>query len=99
MLLVSTFKPETSANTLESEPIDLVDQEIETENKLYLAEENLSAQKVKEAEVLSWWNSNKKNTLIWLGLQEGIFWHHHLLFILKGYSQKLVTCTNKSEID
>ena len=60
MLLVSTFKPETSANTQESEPHDLVDQEIETENKLYLAEENLSAQKVEEAEVLSWWNSNKK---------------------------------------
>ena len=67
MLLVSTFKPETSANTQESEPIDLVNQEIETENKLYLAEEILSAQKVKEAEVLSWWNS-KKNTHILLGL-------------------------------
>ena len=68
-----TFKPETSANTQESEQHDLVDQEIETENKLYLAEENLSAQKVEEAEVLSWWNSNKKSTLIWLELQEGIF--------------------------
>ena len=71
MLLVSTFKPETSANTQESEQHDLVDQEIETENKLYLVEEILSAQKVEE--VLSWWNSNKKKTLIWLSLQEGIF--------------------------
>ena len=62
--LVSTFKPETSAKTQESEQHDLVDQEIETENKLNLAKENLSAQKVEEAEVLSWWNSNKKNTLI-----------------------------------
>ena len=38
----------------------------------------------------------RKNTLILPGLQEGIFRHHHLLFILKGYFQKLVTCTNKS---
>ena len=60
MLLVSSFKPETSVNTQESEPIDLVDQEIKTENKLYLAKENLSAQKVEEAEILSWWNSYKK---------------------------------------
>ena len=37
--LYSTFKPETSANTQESEQHDLVDQEIETEIKLYLAEE------------------------------------------------------------
>jgi len=59
----------------------------------------LSALKIEEAEVLSWWNSNKKNTLIWSGLQEGIFRHHHLLFIMKGYFQKLVTCTNKSEFD
>ena len=66
-----TFKQETSANTQESEKHDSVDQEIETENKLYLDEEILSAQKVEE--VLSWWNSNKKKTLIWLGLQEGIF--------------------------
>ena len=42
----STFKSETSANTKESEQHDLVYQEIETEIKLYLAEENLSAQKV-----------------------------------------------------
>ena len=27
-----------------------------------MAEDNLSAQKVEEAEVLSWWNSNKKYT-------------------------------------
>ena len=92
-----TFKQETSVNTQESEKHDLVDQEIETDNKLYLAEEILSAQKVKE--VLSLWNSNKKKTLILLGLQEGIFLHHHLLYFLKGYFQKLVTCTNKSEID
>ena len=39
----STFKSETSANTKESEQHDLVCQEIETEIKLYLAEENLSA--------------------------------------------------------
>ena len=54
--LYSTFKSETSANTKESEQHDLVCQEIETEIKLYLDEENFSAQKV---EVLSWWNSNK----------------------------------------
>ena len=40
-------------NTKESEQHDLVCQEIETEIKLYLAEENLSAQKVEEVEVLS----------------------------------------------
>ena len=56
----STFQPETSANTQESEQHDLVDQEIEKEINLYLAEESFSAQKVEEAEVLSWWNSNKK---------------------------------------
>ena len=60
----STFQPETSANTQESEQHDLVDQEIEKEINLYLAEESFSAQKVEEAEVLSWWNSNKKSTLI-----------------------------------
>ena len=49
----STFKLETKANTTESEQHDIVYQEIETEIKLYLAEENLSAQKVKEVEVLS----------------------------------------------
>ena len=59
--LYLTFKQETSANIQESEQHDLVDQEIETENKLYLAEEILSAQKVEE--VLSWWNSNKKKHL------------------------------------
>ena len=97
--LLKSIKSETSANTQESEQHDLVYQEIETEIKLYLAEENLSAQKVKEAEVLSWCNSNKKNALIWPGLQEDIFRHHHLLFYPKGYFQKLVTYTNKSEID
>ena len=35
----STFKSETRANTKESEQHDLVYQEIETEIKLYLAEE------------------------------------------------------------
>ena len=100
MSFYSTFKSETSANTKESEQHDLICQESETDIKLYMAEENLSAQKVEEAEVLSWWNSNKKkSTLIWPGLQEGIFRHHHLLFIMKGYFKKLVTCTNKSKID
>ena len=60
MSFYSTFKPETNANTQESEQLYLVDGEIETEIKLYLAVESLSAQKVEEAEVLSWWNSNKK---------------------------------------
>ena len=50
--LYSTFKPETSANTQESEQHDLVYQEIETENKLYLTEENLSAQKVEKASLV-----------------------------------------------
>ena len=49
----STFIPVTSANTQEGEQHDLVDQEIETEITLYLAEESLSAQKIEEAEVLS----------------------------------------------
>ena len=53
MSFYSTFKSETSANTKESEQHDLVYQEIETEIKLYLAEENLSAQKVEEVEALS----------------------------------------------
>ena len=48
----STFKSETSTNTKESEQHDLVYQEIETRIKLYLAEENLSAKKVEEVEVL-----------------------------------------------
>ena len=73
MSLYSTFNPEISANTLKNKRHELVYQEIETDKKLYLAEENFSAQKVKEAKVFSWCNSNKKNTLVWLGLQEGIF--------------------------
>ena len=60
MLFYSTFKSETSADTHESEQQDSVDQEIETEIKAFLAENNLPAEEVKEAEVLSWWNSNKK---------------------------------------
>ena len=40
-----------------------------------------------------------KQEKIHTSLQEGIFWDHHLLFILKGHFQKLVTCTNKCEID
>ena len=99
MSFYSAFLPDTVVNTQESKQLDLIDQETETEINSYLAEENLSTQKVKEAEVLSLLNSNKKKTLIWPGLQEGIFQHHHLLFILKGYFQKLVTCTNKSAID
>ena len=60
MLFYYTFKSETSAYTHESEQQDSVDQEIETEIKAFLAENNLPAEEVKEAEVLSWWNSNKK---------------------------------------
>ena len=41
------------AKTKKSEQHYLIDQEIEKEIKLYLAEENLSAQKVEEAEVMS----------------------------------------------
>ena len=54
LLLYSTFKSERSANNHESEQQDSVNQEIETEIKAFLAEE------VKEDEVLSLWNSNKK---------------------------------------
>ena len=43
-------------NTLESEQQDLVYQEIETKIKVFLLLKNLSAEEVKEAEVLSWWN-------------------------------------------
>ena len=50
----STFKSERSEKINESEQKDSVDQEIETEIKAFLAEENVSAEKVKEAEVLSW---------------------------------------------
>ena len=50
----STFKSEKSKKVNESEQKDSVDQEIETEIKAFLAEENLSAEEVKEAEVLSW---------------------------------------------
>ena len=53
MSLYSTLESETNLNTHESEEQDSADQEIETEI-IFLAEE------VKEAEVLSWWNSNKK---------------------------------------
>ena len=60
MLFYSTFKSETSADSNESEKQDSVDQEIETEIKAFLAENNLPAEEVKEAEVLSWWNLNKK---------------------------------------
>ena len=48
------FKTKRSANTYESWQQDLIDREIETEVEAFLAEE------VKEAEVLFWWNSNKK---------------------------------------
>ena len=99
MLFYSTFKPETSANTQESKQHDLVDEEIKIIIKLYLAEEILSSQKVEEAEVFSWCYSNKKNALIWTGLQQGTVRHHRLLFILNSFFHKLVTCTNKSEID
>ena len=51
---LSTVKPETSANTQESEQHDLVYQKIKTKIRFYLAEENWSAQKVEQAEVLSW---------------------------------------------
>ena len=76
MSFYSTFKSETRANTKESEQHDLVYQEIETEIKLYLAEENSSAQKVKAVSL----KKLKRYILIWSGLQEGIFRHHHLLF-------------------
>ena len=48
-------------------------QEIETEIKVFLAEDNLSAEEIKEAEVFSWQNSNEKNTHILLGLQKVSF--------------------------
>ena len=60
MSFFSTFKSETCANTHEIEQQSSVDQEIETEVKSFLAEESLSAEEVKEAEVLSWCNSHKK---------------------------------------
>ena len=40
-----TFKLETSANTKKSKQHDLDNQDIKTEIKLYLAEENLSSKK------------------------------------------------------
>ena len=60
MSFYSTFKPETSAKIQKNEQHDLVGKEIETELKLYFAEKNLPAQKVEEAVIVSWWNSNKK---------------------------------------
>ena len=54
MSFYSTFKSERSANTYESEQQDSVDQETETEFKAFLAEENVSAEEVKEVVVLAW---------------------------------------------
>ena len=52
------IKSERSANAHEKEQQNSVDQEIETEIKAFLAEENLSAEKVKEASAFFCWNSN-----------------------------------------
>ena len=68
MLFYPPFKSETSANTPECERQDSVDQEIKTEINFFSAEEDLSAEEVKEFEVLSWWNSKKKHTHILPGL-------------------------------
>ena len=84
---------ENKCNTHESEQQNSVDQKIETEIKFFLDE------KIKEAEVFLGGTQTRKNTHILLGLQEGIFWHHHLLIVLKVYFQKLITCTNKSGIE
>ena len=55
-------------------------------NKLY-------AEEVKEAEVLAWYNSNKKNLHILPGLLD-----YYLLFYLKSNFQKMITCKNKTGI-
>ena len=60
MSLYSTFESERSLTTHEKEQQDLVDKEIETEIKTFLPEKKLSADEVKEAEVLFCWNLNKK---------------------------------------
>ena len=66
----STFVTETSTATNGREQHGLVDLEIQTDIKVFFAEENLPKQ-IKE--VLTWWKSNKKNTNILLGLQGSIF--------------------------
>ena len=57
------------------------------------------ASKNRRKTVISSLQLKKIYILIWPGLQEGFFRHHHLLFFMKGYKQKLVTCTKKCEID
>ena len=54
LLFYPPFKSETSANIPECERQDSVDQEIKTEINFFSAEEDLSAEEVKEFEVLSW---------------------------------------------
>ena len=66
----STFVTETSTAANGREQHGLVDLEIQTDIKVFFAEENLPKQ-IKE--VLTWWKSNKKNTNILLGLQGSIF--------------------------
>ena len=99
LLFYPTFKSKTSADTHESEKQDSVDQEIETEIKAFWLKTIYLLKKLKKLKYCLGGTQTRKNTHISPGLQEGIFWHHHLLFILKDYFQKLVTCTNKSEID
>ena len=65
---------------------------------MFLVKENLSAEEIKEAEVLSWWNSNEKNTYF-ARFRRTYLLALHLLFILKDYFHKLVACKNKSKID
>ena len=70
-----------------SEQEDSVDKKTETKLKLM--------NKLKKLKPCLGGTQTRKNTHILPSLQEGVFRHHNLLFILKGYLQKLVTCTNK----
>ena len=72
--------------------MDSIDEEIEAEIKGFFAAENMNVE-TKEDKGLDWWNFNKSKYPL-LALQENIFLHHHLLYILKDCFLKLGICTS-----
>ena len=85
MLSYSTFYSKTSSKTHKSEKQHSVDQEIETEIKFFWLKKNYLLKKLNKLNSCLGGTEKRKNTHNLLGLQECIFWHHHLLFILKDY--------------
>ena len=61
----------------------------------FLAEQNLSAIKLRRLK--SYFGGTQTRPMYTSCQVCKKIWHQHLLFILKGYFQKLVTCTNKAE--